>query len=70
MKDPKEIQNEIGEDLIDEDLLTIASKRDVNFFISKSGKFYAQYDFTREMFYVTDDLYLFIYYLLINRNGF
>ena len=70
MKDPKEIQNEIGEDLIDEDLLTIASKRDANFFISESGKFYAQYDFTREMFYVTDDLYLFIYYLLINRNGF
>jgi len=70
MKDPKEIQNEIGEDLIDENLLTIASKRDANFFISESGKFYAQYDFTREMFYVTDDLYLFIYYLLINRNGF
>ena len=65
MKDPKEFQNEIGEDL-----LTIASKREANFFISESGKFYAQYDFTREMFYVTDDLYLFIYYLLINRNGF
>jgi hypothetical protein len=65
MKDPKEFQNEIGEDL-----LTIAAKREANFFISESGKFYAQYDFTREMFYVTDDLYLFIYYLLINRNGF
>lgn len=65
MKDPKEFQNEIGEAL-----LTIASQREANFFISESGKFYAQYDFTREMFYVTDDLYLFIYYLLINRNGF
>ena len=65
MKDPKEYQNEIGEDL-----LTIAAKREANFFISESGKFYAQYDFTREMFYVTDDLCLFIQYLLMNRNGF
>ena len=65
MKDPKEFQNEIGENL-----LTIAAQREANFFISESGKFYAQYEFTREMFYVTDDLYLFIYYLLINRNGF
>ena len=65
MKDPKEFRDEVGENL-----LTIAAKREANFFISESGKFYAQYDFTREMFYVTDDLYLFIYYLLINRNGF
>ena len=65
MKDPKEYQNEIGENL-----LTIAAKREANFFISESGKFYAQYDFKNQMFYVTDDLYLFIYYLLINRNGF
>ena len=65
MKDPKEFRDEIGEDL-----LTIASKREANFFISESGKFYAQYDFKNQMFYVTDDLYLFIYYLLINRNGF
>jgi hypothetical protein len=65
MKDPKEFLDEVGENL-----LTIAAKREANFFISESGKFYAQYDFTREMFYVTDDLYLFIYYLLINRNGF
>ncbi len=65
MKDPKEFRDEVGEDL-----LTIASKRDANFFISESGKFYAQYDFGKQMFYVTNDLYLFIYYLLINRNGF
>ena len=65
MKDPKEFRDEVGENL-----LTIAAKREANFFISESGKFYAQYEFTREMFYVTDDLYLFIYYLLINRNGF
>ena len=65
MKDPKEFQNEIGENL-----LTIAAQREENFFISESGKFYVQYDFINQMFYVTDDLYLFIYYLLINRNGF
>ena len=65
MKDPKEYQNEIGEDL-----LTIAAKREANFFISESGKYNAQYDFRREMFYVTDDLCLFIQYLLMNRNGF
>ena len=70
MKDPKEIQNEIGEDLIDEDLLTIASKREANFFISESGKFYVQYAVHNQRIYVTDDLYLFIYYLLINWNGF
>ena len=65
MKDPKEFRDEVGENL-----LTIAAKREANFFISESGKFYAQYDFRKQMFYVTDDLYLFIYYLLINRNGF
>ena len=51
MKDPKEYQNEIGENL-----LTIAAKREANFFISESGKFYAEYEYSREMFYVTDDL--------------
>ncbi len=65
MKDPKEFRDEIGEDL-----LTIASKREADFFISESGKFYVQYALHKQRIYVTDDLYLFIYYLLINRNGF
>ena len=65
MKDPKEFRDEIGEDL-----LTIASKREADFFISESGKFYVEYALHRQRIYVTDDLYLFIYYLLINRNGF
>ena len=39
MKDPKEYQNEIGEDL-----LTIAAKREAKFFISESGKNYAHFD--------------------------
>ena len=65
MKDPKEFRDEIGEDL-----LTIASKREADFFISESGKFYVQYAVHNQRIYVTDDLYLFIYYLLINWNGF
>lgn len=65
MKDPKEFRDEIGEDL-----LTIASKREADFFISESGKFYVQYALHKQRIYVTDDLYLFIYYLLINWNGF
>ena len=65
MKDPKEFRDEIGEDL-----LTIASKREADFFISESGKFYVEYALHRQRIYVTDDLYLFIYYLLINWNGF
>lgn len=58
IKDPYELRNKIGEDL-----LNIGGTRNSFFYISESGMFYAETDVC-EPFAVTDDIYLFMQWVL------
>lgn len=58
IKDPYELRNKIGEDL-----LNIGGTRNEFYYISESGMFYAETDVS-EPFAVTDDIYLFMQWVL------